>query len=742
MKSILDIISGVSELTSSGNLVQMFTLLQEFNELDFSDSKELQQLIKLKTALLKWNNLTTKQNVNSTSESMVCDHSPENILRLQQECQRQYAPLHDNYVNLQLSRDPTLAILASTSPAEQIDEISQYNNWLLNQQDVLNNVQVQSELLELINTKNHIVSQLKTLHVIVNADHLQLKNRLEERLSSSINLQKQLATTFQQLADIMTYQNKEKLQKKIKNLKSKLKSCQDELKAFSLDELVKQFLDNEYGKSEDEEDLINRYEQDYNNSYQQSFLLRLLPKTNEQLVTKEKLSYLKKRHDASQLSKTIDSLTQQCSELAMFSTPPTVPAGVDQLIACLLNELSGQPVVFNGSPDLKSQLTTVSELLPKLARHIDNLKEACDLTNTLIHLDAKIVSHITQIGFIGTENQLVLSLSTQMSKSKPAQVLNYQEQLERCKEYLDNMSKYTRLTSKKVRGKPRQRKTSIEITQLEKLINETASGISALNQSLLKSDVTSDEVYTPPQISHPATKFRSTFSQLHNNCHKLSFRLSNLKSWYNELLTSLLDNCQTNYTYHLQAVQLLNDIEDELHAAIDESKLRVLPAYHDLCPNPSKNWNVLLSLKPAVTIDSYVNTTIKNPEIKKIIDKIFDYATMGSKNSVKQNLLRQAAQNLQHIALVVEQKPEGWRDIAATVNFWRKDPHYSSIFLHHGFFMLCELMAKMITRLCQGVDTMPKLDYKNSFFYKRTTSERLLDECVDRIIFASTTTSA
>jgi len=534
---------------------------------------------------------------------------------------------------------------------------------------------------------------------------------------------------------------------------------QDSLKAINLGQETEKRVVLDYQSTADTNNLIKDYQEQLQVMTVTSSFFSRLWKTpvseEEKRLMSDKLLYLTQLQKLDQLQSEIDSLTPQEANVSHAG-----PVVFNQETLCKMIDEAVAPLALKTSPlidfaDEQSTLNTVIRFLPLIADQVEHLNELTPIVNKLIGIESQILALLTQTGFMGNDAELApddetLKKLERTATKRTTDLANIDLYVKHCDDFLEHMGEYlaSNPQPESCVRKPKNRKPKKHSAQRESESLRPLETSILLLITQLCSTAESKELTVPVEQQadtkpSPTKPDRSEFFKLLNACHSCSFKLSSLKSWYKSLADTLTANLHTNPSLYLQILQLLHDIHNELESAVDENSLFVLPAYQSLCPNPSSDWRTLVSLKLAVTPQSYWPGDLQTSTLHQAIEVLYAYAEkkFTCKHLMKQTLLFQATRNLHHLAFIAERNPEQLHEVLTNIRFWRHDPHYSLLMEHRGFYIVCEYLAKLITGCFKQITGQMDLDYRDSFFFKRTTSHQLMDQCATEILARDVLTS-
>ncbi|KTD64734.1 hypothetical protein [Legionella spiritensis] len=202
--------------------------------------------------------------------------------------------------------------------------------------------------------------------------------------------------------------------------------------------------------------------------------------------------------------------------------------------------------------------------------------------------------------------------------------------------------------------------------------------------------------------------------------------------WYRRLYEVLI-NQDGDEKLKLQSIQLLRDIHFELQHPDASAPYAVLQRYRQLCPDPERDCDTLLALKPALPINPDDLSPLKNEKLQEQLQRLQrQQGKMADNHPREAALLKQATDNLHQIALQIEDgSPE---DLPENFINNLNDPRYESLQRHRGFLKIVEWLAEFCTSILGLIRRQPEENYRHRFFFVPTHTTQLLETTHQELI--------
>jgi hypothetical protein len=204
----------------------------------------------------------------------------------------------------------------------------------------------------------------------------------------------------------------------------------------------------------------------------------------------------------------------------------------------------------------------------------------------------------------------------------------------------------------------------------------------------------------------------------------LAMHPAEIQDWYQNIYSACELYVKDNPS-SFQPSQLIRDILFELQ---HKTNLSVISTYMRLCPNPSKDLNNLLILKPNLPLlnNPFDQATILQdspPEFKPLYAQ---YLKLKKDYPVEGALLLQAIQSL-HLAKELLDDPNS-SITANQIPRISQDPRYESLKRHRGFFKVWEAIEDFFRLIIGKIKGQTDYEYTNKPCFFRTKTTQLIEE--------------
>ncbi len=201
-------------------------------------------------------------------------------------------------------------------------------------------------------------------------------------------------------------------------------------------------------------------------------------------------------------------------------------------------------------------------------------------------------------------------------------------------------------------------------------------------------------------------------------CHPVE-----ILQWYMDVYKAIEVNSNEDDSF--QASHLMRDILFELQYKKD---LDVIRAYMRLCPNPEKDLNRLLSLKPNLPLidessDEVTELQDTPTELKPLYAQ---YMKLKKDHPIEGKLLLQAIHSLR-VAKIFIDMPNSDISIAQIPSL-SEDPRYELLKRHRGFFKVWEAVEDFCRMLIGKIKGQAEFEYSKRPCFFRTKSAQLIEE--------------
>lgn len=260
-----------------------------------------------------------------------------------------------------------------------------------------------------------------------------------------------------------------------------------------------------------------------------------------------------------------------------------------------------------------------------------------------------------------------------------------------------------------------------------------ASPLLAADRKSVETPVPLEDIPLNPKI--PLTK-QQIESQKRHSWHQQNLRLlqkqpSDVQEWYQNTYIACNDYLITNPA-SFKPSYLLRDILFELEHKLD---LNIIRAYMRLCPNPAKDINNLLSLKPDLPLvhapfDEKKELQDAPSELKPLYAQ---YIKLKQTYPVESELILQAIRSVRTVKLFMSMQNAK----ISTAHFpsLSQDPRFEPLQRHRGFFKIWEALEDFFRLIIGKVLGQAEYEFTKKPCFFKTKSAQLIEEA-DRMIQA------
>lgn len=423
-------------------------------------------------------------------------------------------------------------------------------------------------------------------------------------------------------------------------------------------------------------------------------------------------------------------LTAPCQE-----EPSILLEQANSLLSQLLIEnWQPQSSLFDASFHIKMQLA----VLQKKIQTLDQVIEALEKLSRLEKSNYEI-RHSNNI-LISPSALLTIEQAQALEKTSPSRIqeLDFlKQQLDLCQQWLEERQKYDKANQcqgqmhrghQSFKQQASQIKWQLQSLKSAEALSQEISGFEAQIRKqvmLLKQQAVNSPAGPTVTQHNPYEEYIIACEHYHEQIALLTYQVSpDLKQWYQKLKESMSPLAEQTQEW-FKRMQLLRDILFELQYPDANQHFQTLQHYQRLAPNPIKESQNLLAIKPPCSVAVPPSNTPRPIPIQKQIleirGKIISLNQRGHEKEA--HLLEQAIDNLERLSM----HPD--KHMASEALFQLlDDPRYHPLKQHRGIGKALAYFAQACADVLNWLQPEAHWQARQLFFYHQTASSALLDK--------------
>ena len=198
-----------------------------------------------------------------------------------------------------------------------------------------------------------------------------------------------------------------------------------------------------------------------------------------------------------------------------------------------------------------------------------------------------------------------------------------------------------------------------------------------------------------------------------------------IQKWYRSLFHAIITGTPNEIALY-KASHLLNDILFELRYKTD---LDVIKAYMRLCPNPKKELNILLSLKPGLPLmEDIFDSMITDQEdtSEELLSLYVQYLKLKNDYPVESALLMQIIHSLRSVKTLSD-TPNAHISLKH-IPALSEDPRYEPLHRHRGVFRVWEAIEDFFRLIIGKIIGQEEYEYNKRPCFFKTKTAQLVEE--------------